>query len=449
MPPTSPDVLIIGGGLAGLSAAVELCRTGRSVLLVEQKPRLGGRTYSFTHPETGDEVDNGQHLMMGCYHSTLRYLRTIGRMDQVEVQKDLEIIFRHPDRLPTSLQTMSLPAPLHVLGGLLRLGHLSVMDRLNLLRIGPHLLFKDPDTDPHLRSITVRQWLDALGQTETNKRKLWDIIAIGALNDATDRISASLFLKVLQSAFLGNRMNSSMVIPLHGLSSVLVDGAAEFIRHRKGTILLDTSVESIRTENGGIRSVRLSDGTEVHPRAVISAVPYFDIPKVFGSGEAIGLPGLSSLVSSPIVTIHLWFDAHFVKDRFAALVDSPIHWVFNKSRIYPERNSALMYLALVVSGAHALAEMEKEALVQLAVDELKRFYPAAPLARVIHSLVIKEKRATFSPMVGHEKARPPHTTAVRNLLLAGDWTDTKLPATIEGAVQSGYAAADAVATMLP
>lgn len=448
MPRTSPDVLIIGGGLAGLSAAVELCRAGRTVLLAEQKPRLGGRTYSFTHPETGDEVDNGQHLMMGCYHSTLRYLRTIGTMDQVEVQQDLEIVFRHPDRLPTSLRTMLLPAPLHVLAGLLRLGHLSILDRLALLRIGPHLLFKDPDTDPYLSTITVRQWLDALGQTDANKAKLWDIIAVGALNDATDRISASLFLKVLQSAFLGSRRNSSMVLPLHGLSSVLVDGAAEYIRQRKGTILLNSSVENIVMENGAIQRVRLSDGTDVHPRAVISAVPYFDIPKVFGSGEAIGLPGLGTLVSSPIVTIHLWFDAHFVKERFVALVDSPIHWVFNKSRIYPERKSTLMYLALVVSGAHAMAEMEKEALVQLATDELKRFYPAAPLARVIHSLVIKEKRATFSPMVGSEKFRPPHTTAVRNLFLAGDWTGTKLPATIEGAVQSGYTAAESAADVL-
>ncbi|NUN70554.1 MAG: FAD-dependent oxidoreductase [Bacteroidetes bacterium] len=364
-------------------------------------------------------------------------------------QRDLEIVFRHPDRLPTTLRTMPFPAPLHVLGGLLRLGHLSLSDRLALLRIGPDLLFRDPDSDPYLRSVTVRQWLDARGQSDANRTKLWDIIAIGALNDATDRITAALFLKVLRSAFLGSRMNSSLVLPLRGLSSVLVDGAAEFLQRHGGTVLLNTAAEQVRMENGAVKSVRLTGGLDVQPRTVISAVPYFDIPKVFGSGEAVGLTHLERLVSSPIVTIHLWFDAHFVQERIAALTGSPIHWVFNKSRIYPERKSTLMYLALVVSGAHAMAEMEKEEIVQLATGELKRFYPAAPLARVIHSLVIKEKRATFSPMVGSEKVRPPHTTAVRNLFLAGDWTDTKLPATIEGAVQSGYAAAEAVKAQLP
>lgn len=444
MPEHTPDVLIIGGGLAGLSAAVELSRSGHSILLVEQKPRLGGRTYSFVHPETGDDVDNGQHLMMGCYHATLKYLSTIRRTHLLELQDNLSIVFRHSDRLPTQLNTVPLPAPLNVLAGLLCLQHLTVAQRLSLLRIAPDLLFRNPDTDQYLHSLSVKQWLTERRQPDANNRALWDIIAVGALNDTTDKISAALFVKVLRSAFFGKRMNSSMVIPKNGLSAVLVDGAEEFVRERKGTILKNTSAEHVHFGPSGIESVQLSNGDTIRPRAVISAVPYFDIPKVFGSAEAIGLKQLDAFVSSPIITVHLWFDAHFVRDRFAALVDSPIHWVFNKSALYGRAHQGLMYLALVVSGAHAMVEKEKEELVLLAQNELKRFYPAAPLARVVHSLIIKEKRATFSPSVGIEMVRPPHRTALKNLFLAGDWTDTKLPATIEGAVQSGAVSADAV-----
>ncbi len=440
MSTSEPDVLIIGGGVAGLAAAVELSRLGRSVHLVEQKPKLGGRTYSFIHPESGDAVDNGQHLMMGCYHSTLKYLSMIGRIDRVEIQRQLSIVFRHPDNPAAVLRSAPLPAPFNILAGLMRLNTLTPSQRIALLRVGAQLLFRNPGTDKHLQEVTVAQWLEELGQPEENKKYLWDIIAIGALNDSTEKISAALFVKVLQSAFFGSRMNSSMVIPKKGLSDVLVDGAEEYILRRKGTISRNTSVIRADHSDGSIFALQLSGGTTIRPRCVISAVPYFDIPKIFGDASGIGLNRLDAFVSSPIITIHLWFDAHFVREQFAALIDSPIHWVFNKSVIY-QNEEGLMYLALVVSGAHNLVEMEKESLVELAHNELKRFYPAARISAVVHSLIIKEKRATFSPKVGMEQFRPSHRTSVKNLFLAGDWTDTKLPATIEGAVQSGFDAA--------
>lgn len=434
----STDVLVIGGGLAGLSAAVQLSSHGFSVTLIEQKQRLGGRTYSFSHAETGDEVDNGQHLMMGCYHATLKYLELIGKNGTVEIQKNLSIVFRNEGRPSSILHTSSLPAPFNVLSGLLRLQSLSFADRLALLRVGIQLIIRNPDTDPYLCSVTVAQWLQDLKQPETNKKYLWDIIAIGALNDSTERISAALFVKVLKSAFFGSRKNSSMVIPKKGLTPVLVDGAADMIVKKGGRILLNTSIRRIEQQNDTITSVELENGETIRPKAVISAVPYFDLPKIFPDPALIGLSGLDRFISSPIITIHLWLDAHFMSEQFAALLDSPIHWVFNKSKIYGKEHEGLMYLALVVSGAHDLVEKEKEELTELAYRELKRFYPAAAVAKVIHSLVIKEKRATFSPTVGMEQFRPSHTTSVKNLFLAGDWTDTQLPATIEGAVQSGF-----------
>lgn len=440
----TPDVLIIGGGVAGLAASVDCSSRGLSVLLIEQKPRLGGRTYSFIHQETGDEVDNGQHLMMGCYHATLKYLRMIDRLDSIEIQKNLSIIFRQANKSTSTLSAVNLPAPFNVFIGLLRLTTLTIKERLSLLRVGLELIIKNPDTNKHLQSITVAEWLDELKQPEANKKFLWDIIAIGALNDVTDKISAALFVKVLRTVFFGKRMNSSIVIPKAGLSSVLIDGAADYIQRHKGEILLNTTVKRVEYSNSTINRVHLDNGEVITPKWVISAVPYFDIPKIFESPESIGLKSLEKFVSSPIISIHLWFDVHFVKEQFAALIDSPIHWVFNKSMIYGKENERLHYLALVISGAHELIEMDKEELVNLAHKELQRFYPTASVASIIHSLIIKEKRATFSPMVGVEQFRPTPKTTIKNLFLAGDWTDTKLPATIEGAIQSGFACSELI-----
>ena len=194
-------------------------------------------------------------------------------------------------------------------------------------------------------------------------------------------------------------------------------------------------------EGDAVASIVLSSGENVSPRAVVSAVPYFDLPRVFGEGAYRAVPELSfadRFISSPIVTIHLWFDKSFMEEEFVALLDSPIHWVFNKSKLLTKRNGGGEYLSLVISGAAGFIDREKEEIITLAVSELRRFYPASAQAALVHSLVLKEKRATFSPRVGMQGIRPGNTTSLKNLFLAGDWTDTKLPATIEGAAQSGY-----------
>jgi zeta-carotene desaturase len=201
--------------------------------------------------------------------------------------------------------------------------------------------------------------------------------------------------------------------------------------------LLTTTVENIVNGHRAIESVRLSSGVTVRPGAVISAVPYFDIPKVFGNGEEVGIHHTDQFVSSPIVTLHLWFDRHFMHENFAALLDSPLHWIFNKSKLYGHGEDGLLYLSIVISGADEMVERSKETLTADARAELSKYYPGAAEARIVHSVIIKEKRATFSPSVGIEKIRPPFATRYTNVFLAGDWTDTKLPATIEGAILSG------------
>lgn len=436
-----PDVVVLGGGVSGLTAAVDLASHGFSVLLLEQKQHCGGRTYSFIEKQTGDDVDNGQHLMMGCYHSTLKFLSTIGTISDLAIQQNLSVTFRHAQRGVFRLEAARLPAPFNVLAGLLRLKSLTFSERLSLLRVGAAIAVAHPDTDETLQALTVSEWLEKLHQPAANREYLWNIIAIGTLNDSPDVVSAALFAKVLKSAFLGTRTDSSMAIPRKGLSEVFVAGALKFLDSHNGEVRLGTSVVRMSFHGDVISEIELSSGEKIVPRVVVSAVPYFDLASAVGEEAARLLPETNvadQFVASAIVTIHLWFDRRFMEEEFVALLDSPIHWVFNKSKIFGKKGER-EYLSLVISGAAEFVDREKEEMTSFALSELKRFYPESARAVLLHSLVIKEKRATFSPRPGTQRFRPAHTTAVKNFFLCGDWTDTKLPATIEGAVQSGYA----------
>jgi squalene-associated FAD-dependent desaturase len=443
------DVIVIGGGLAGLSAAVDLVSRGASVLLVEQRQHLGGRTYSFVDETTGDVVDNGQHLLMGCYDATRWLLAKIGSESLASLQPNLHIDFLHPVHGAASLHCPSLPPPFHLLGGLLTLRTLSLADRMRLLRVGLELR-KDPaQVEPVIASLTVHEWLDRLGQSEENKKYLWDIIAIGSLNDDPKEVSALLFYRVLRSAFLGRRENSSLLIPRVGLSELFVEPSVRFIRSRKSEILMGCGVDESLLEGQTLKGLRCSDGQIREARAFISAVPWFAAVPLFSyvvGGQRWSPDG--HLQSSPIITVNLWFDRTVMEEDLLALLDSSVHWVFNKTKIYRLQGSSRQYLSLVISGAASLVSKSSEQLLEVALEDLRKVLPRAREARVVHSLVLKEKRATFSPRPDVEQHRPSSLTPIENLFLAGDWTNTGYPATIEGAVLSGRKAAEGAAKLL-
>ncbi len=475
-----PDVLVIGGGLSGLSAAVELVAREARVLLVEQRRHLGGRTYSFIDETTGDVVDNGQHLLMGCYHETRRYLKTIGSEHLAELQPALRIDFLHPERGRTTLQASQLPSPLHVLTGLFQLKTMPVRDRLKLINVGMALLWSSPRKEDRLAAMTVDEWLMSLGQSETNRKYLWDIIAIGSLNDDPRKVSALPFFKVLEAAFMGTREDASLMIPRVGLSELLCDPAERLLKSCRSEVKLGSGLEEIMTDGVRVSGVRCSDGSLLTADAYISAVPWYALNALLHYRRASGvhLPAVSSSAglpqntgantthhpiqpfeaitqfeSSPIITINIWFDRPVMEMELAALLESRVQWVFNRSRMLRKQQADgsmqtaadnRQYLSMVISGAAEYVEMEKGQLVAIAAEDLARVLPAVRDARVVHSLVIKEKRATFSPVPGLEKLRPSARTPFENLFLAGDWTDTGLPSTIEGAVMSGRRAAEEI-----
>jgi len=436
------DVLIIGGGFAGLTAGIALAESGKRVCLLEQKPYLGGRARSFRDPTTGSVVDNGQHLFMGCYHSTIRFLETIGTLDRIHFQSRLAVPFLDRGGRLTRLDCPDLPSPWHLLVGVLRSRSFSWKQKLEVLKLGRVLRGAGPGSATVGESVAA--WLSRQGQSEGLQRNFWDLLCIAAMNEDPRRASAQLFERVLKLALFSSPADSRLGIARGGLSECYTDASAAFIESRDGLVQTGRNVKQLLIAEGVCRGVELASGERIEGFPVISAVPWHQlaalIPKDLLRAEPF-FAGALALRPAPIISINLWFDAPITDLEFAGLRGSTIQWLFDKSRILGADDHCI---SLVLSGAHEHVGREKEQLLAVALRELGEMLPAVQEASLVHSVVIKERFATFSPSPEAEPLRPPARTPIRGLFLAGDWTATGLPATIEGAVQSGYTAAGEV-----
>ena len=249
------DAIIIGGGLSGLSAAVELSILGRKVLLLEQRPHCGGRTYSFLDTATGSVVDNGQHLMMGCYHATRRFLQLIGTEHLALLQPALRIDFFRPYQNSDHLVCARLPAPFNLLRGLLGFSAIPLKDRLKMLMVAKELMSTSSEKELELDQLTGAEWITKLGQSEISRKYLWDVITIGALNNFPKNVSALMLFRVLRKAFHGNSENASLLIPHVGLSELFVDPAVQFIEAHGGEVRTGIGVESMVLEGAHIQVI--------------------------------------------------------------------------------------------------------------------------------------------------------------------------------------------------
>jgi squalene-associated FAD-dependent desaturase len=437
------DVIVIGGGISGLSAAVDLCSHGHRVTVLEQRHRCGGRAYSYVDKKTGDTVDNGQHLLMGCFKNTKHFFEMIGSLDKLNIQRNLEVTFHHREKGFVTFRCPSLPSPFHLAAGILRLKTLSLPDRFRLLSLLVQVRRKKEQTLIK-DGMTVDEWLTSYKQTEECKENFWNVIATATLNESPQQASARLFLKVLREAFLNGRDGSVLMIPNKGLSDLYVDDAQRYIHEHGGEVINRTRVRRVIFSGERASAVELSNVRRLRARAFVSSIPLLDLlpilPKRNGalSIEQSGIRGISH---SGILTINLWLDRQVMDKDFVSLLGSPIQWVFNKKRFFLDGKGEGSYLSCVISGAGELLSWKNESLVALAVDEVAKAYPEARSAKLVHSLVIKEKRATMSSSPRMEGYRLPAKTQWQNLFLAGDWIDTGLPSTIESAVTSGFNAA--------
>jgi zeta-carotene desaturase len=433
-------VVIVGGGLSGLSAAVDLAAAGVPVLLLEQKFAAGGRACSYTDPTTGDTIDNGQHLLIAGYERTFAYLDRIGARHLTTTQPRPVLPFHHPDRGFVEFRLPPLPAPLNLLWGIATTPLLNVPDRIRLMRAGVALRLCRPASGD-----TITRWLDAQHQSAEARRCFWEPLAVAIMNEQMDHAPASLFIRTLRTAFLDHWSRSALVFPQAGLSAVFVDPACAFIERHGGAVRCAAGVISLQTDGALVRSVTLKGGEQIPCSAVILAVPPacvvnlwpagIPLPRSINMMDRAGTPlprniNMMNRAVSPIISIHLWFERPFMDQDVLGLIGRRVHWIFRKQR----------HISATISAAYTLVGLSKEELVNIAVEDLRTVFGGA-VGVPVHTVVIREKRATFSATPENEGSRPGPVTAAKNLLIAGDWTDTGLPATIEGAVQSGQTCA--------
>lgn len=442
-----PDVIVVGGGFAGLAAATALAEEGARVTLLEGRPYLGGRARSWLDAESGQVVDNGQHLFMGCYRETLRLLSRLGTRDRLALQPRLAMHLIDRGGAVGTFAVPSLPAPLDRVAAFMRYPGLSMAERWGLTRVA-RAVRRDAArssgtaSGSALERRTVTDWLDDLKQTDEAKRRLWHPISISALNELPDRSSAAMLAPVLREAFLGGADNARLGVPSVGLSELYAEPAAHYLRQRNCSVRLRSPVRRIVIEDGRCSGVMLGGGERVDGGAVVLSVAHSDLLDLLPAEAAAdpGFAGVARLEWSPIVSVYLWFGGPVFDLPFAALVDGSWHWIFDR-RAIGGREGGAQGVTLVCSAARHLVDRSIESLVRSALDELHAFVPESRRATLRRSLVIKEKRATFSPACGTAALRPAFETPWPGLYLAGDWTATGLPATIEGAVQSGHACA--------
>jgi len=445
-------VVVVGSGFAGLAAAVALQERRHEVVLLERRGVLGGRATSFADAVTGDDVDNGTHLMLGAYAETLDLVRRAGADDLLLFQDRLRLEWRD-DRGDAALDCPPLVAPLHLLAGVLGM-RLPRRVKIESLRLGLAVKFGRPPV-----GLTLAEYLRRTGQGEESRRLLWDPLALAILNETPERAAAVLFHRVYREAFLRDHRASRLVFLRRGWA-VLHERLARYFERRGGVLRRGTLALALEVEDSRVRGVRLAsrpptregirqDSAPEPGRepadAVVAAVPPPALLSVLPEEwrEREPFVGLLRLGGSPIVSVEMWLDRVVVDRPMLGLRDCEVEWVFDKGRLYG-REGTPQHLAFIVSAASRSLARSNAELVESATSALRRYFPRMAGARVERSLVLREPRATFASSPEAEALRPGPTTPIAGLVLAGDWTDTGLPATIEGAVRSGLAAAASV-----
>ncbi|MBI2856500.1 MAG: FAD-dependent oxidoreductase [Chloroflexi bacterium] len=439
-------VVVIGGGLAGMAAACHLADQGYAVVLVERRPFLGGRAFSFTDPDTGQEVDNGQHVFLGCCTSYIDFLKALGVSHNTYLPPRLEVPVLGPGGKRGVLRSSNLPAPFHVLPSILRYPYLSWRDKLRVIYGGLRIFLTNRHKNrENLENETFASWLRRHHQSGAAIARFWSLVILPTLNDDISDVSADMGLMVLQEGLLRSRSSASIGYARVGLSSLVSDATSSYLCTRGGEVALGTRAEGLRLDGDRVRGVETSAGL-VEGDWYIVALPPRDmvalLPPALAADPFFGrVQGLSS---SPIVDVHLWYDRPIMEDVFCGFVDSPVQWVFNKTRMQGHNGASGQYLCISLSGAWRYADMPKSHIQEIFVQEMARLFPAAREATLERIIIVKQLQATFRSVPGVGSHRLPSTTPLSNLFIAGEWIETGWPGTMESAVRSGHMAAEAL-----
>ena len=440
---------MIGGGLAGLSSAVALAEAGFRVRLLEKRPHLGGRAASYVLPD-GEHVDNCQHVTLGCCTNLDDFYRRVGAANQIRYFDRL--LFAAPDGRRGVIASVALPPPLHMAPSFALFPLLGWADKraialalLAIARSGGRPA--DLSDDGARENITMLAWLQKHRQTDRAIRRFWEVILVSALDEELDRIDARYGIDVFWKAFLSTRGGYRVGIPRVPLGE-LYEGCRKALAGRGGEVQLRAGVRGFLVMDGRVDGVQREDGSVETADYYLAAVPQDILPELLPAEVVEREPvflNLRNLRASPITGVHIWFDRSVMSEPFLTLLDSTTQWVFNKTLLYGGgATDGGQYLQLVISASYSLASRSRQEIIALCLDELRQVLPATREATLVKGTVIKEMSATFSPAPGSDWWRPGQKSPLSGLFLAGDWTLTGWPSTMEGAVRSGYLAAEAI-----
>jgi zeta-carotene desaturase len=431
----------VGAGVAGLAASCALARAGYDVTLLERRPYVGGRASSYEHPALHEVVDC-QHVLLGCCTNLMHLLETSGAAETIRWYD--ELAFLEPGGRRSVFHPNGLPAPLHFSDSFLRAPMLGVADKLAIARgMAEFLTAAEPEDE-----VSLEQWLRRTKQTSLAIRHFWEPVVLCTLNDSFANCSLRISAKVFRELFLKSPLGARLGIPTVPLSD-LYSAAARRLDFLGGKLRLRCGVEAVAPKDGGGWKIRTA-AAELVADAVVLALPFEQTRRLVsglpGSAAADGLEAdLGRFVHAPYTTVHLWFDRQITDLHHAALLDTTIQWIFHKSRIrsYPEERGS--YVELVIAASSAQLKMERAEILESAMGELASFFPEVKHAKLVKSGILKEARATFSVLPGLDQFRPFARSPWPGIYLAGDWTATGWPSTMESAARSGYLAAEAVA----
>ena len=442
----SKSVAIVGGGVAGIAAATALADAGLKVQLFEKRPLLGGRASSFLDHQTGQRTDECQHGTMRCCTNLADLLERLGVHDQIQYFDALE--FLDGDGKRSQIRGCGLPAPAHTAVSFLLFKSLNVADKIAISRAMLSMLRTPPTSE--WDALSIEAWFQKMGQTERAVKRFWRPILVSACNEDLARISAANAFKIFRDGFLLNSTAFHFGLSKVPLGTLYHEPAMNYLKARNACVRVRTIVDRMEiagSANGEVSGIVLNDGERVEADYYISALQCDLLLKILPPEVMAGVPyfeNLREIEFSPIAGVHLWFDKVLDCPASLALLDRKTEWIFNKNKIFSLPDSEGTYLSMVISASHALAAMPKEELIALVLADVRACVPDAQKAAVVKSYVIRWPKATIAPKAGAEALRPGQVSPLSNLFIAGEWTRTGWPSTMEGAARSGYLAAEAV-----
>jgi len=444
-------VIVIGGGLAGLAASVALAEAGWRVRLFEQRPFLGGRAASYVLPD-GEHVDNCQHVTFGCCTNLEDFYRRVGSAGKIKFFDRMVLL--DPQGRRGEMHAGILPAPFHMTGSFFTFSPLALKDKLGIARAFYSILQSGghpPDVEEP-GGISMLEWLRRHKQTPAAISRFWRVVLVSALSEELDRIDARYGIDVFWKAVLSNKTGYRMGVPAVALGD-LYEGCRAAIEQKGGEVVFRSPLRGLRIENAKLIAALFDEGREETADAYVLALPHHVLSELLPESVKrtdTALGNLDKIIDAPITGVHFWFDRQVMTEPFISLLDTTTQWIFNKTALYAGANGASpardksQYLQLVISASYDLLQKPRQEIIDLCLKEVRHALPAARDANLLKATVIKEAAATFSPQPGVDRWRPIQRTSIGGLFLAGDWTATGWPATMEGAVRSGYLAAEAV-----